>query len=51
MFIASHIGWSAYDTFLNVSRLGQPVYNPNLLRPNPNLQKPMLGWCHVREFG
>ena len=41
MSIASHAGWPAYNTFLIVLRSGQPVYDPNLLRPNPNMQKPM----------
>ena len=39
------------NLFLFVSRLGQPVYDLNLLRPNPNPQKPVSGSCHVRELG
>ena len=30
---------------------GQPVYDPNLLRPNPNPKKPVSGLCRVRELG
>ena len=48
MSIAAHVGWPAYNLFLIVSLFGRPVYDPNLLRPNPNLQKPMLSSCHVR---
>ena len=41
MSIAGHAGLSAYNMFLIVSHLGQPVYDLNLLRPSPNSQKPV----------
>ena len=34
-----------------MSLLGRPVYDPNPLRPNPNLQKLMLSSCCVRGLG
>ena len=40
--IAGHAGWPAYNLFLIVLLLGQLVYDPNPLRPNPNPQKPVL---------
>ena len=40
-----------YDTFLIISLSGRPIYDPNLLRPNPNPKKPMLGSCRVRGLG
>ena len=48
MSIVSYAGWPAYDTFLIVSLSGRPVYDPNLLRPNPNPKKPVSGSCRVR---
>ena len=30
---------------------GRPVYNPNPLRPNPNLKKSVSGSCRVRGLG
>ena len=44
-------GWLVYDPFLIVSLSGWPVYNPNPLRSNPNLKKPMSGSCRVRGLG
>ena len=49
--VAGHVGWLSYEQFLIVLLLGQPVYDPNPLRPNPNSQKPVLGLCHVRGLG
>ena len=51
MSVTGYAGWPAYDTFLIVSLSGQPVYDPNPLRPNPNPKKPVLGSCRVRELG
>ena len=48
MSIASYAGWPAYDTFPIVSLLGQPIYDPNPLRPNFNSEKPMSSSCRVR---
>ena len=42
MSIASHVNWPAYDTFLIMSHSGWLIYDPNQLRPNPNLLKLML---------
>ena len=47
----SIMGWPAYDTFLIVSLLGRPVYDPNPLRSNPNPKKPVSDSCHVRGLG
>ena len=41
MSIAGHTSWFAYDMFFIMSHSGQSVYDPNLLRPNPNPQKPV----------
>ena len=49
--IAGYAGWPAYDTFLIVLFLGRPVYNPNPLRSNPNLKKPVSGSCRVCGLG
>ena len=49
--IAGYAGWPTYDTFLIMLLSGWPVYDPNPLRPNPNLKKPMLGSCRVRGLG
>ena len=49
--IAGYAGWPAYDTYLIVSLLGQPIYDPNPLRPNPNPEKHMLGSCRVHGLG
>ena len=49
--IAGYAGWPAYDTFLIVSLLGRPVYDPNPLRPNPNPKKSVSGSCRVRGLG
>ena len=43
--------WLDYDTFLIVSLSGQPVYDPNLLRSNPNPKKPVSSSCRVRGLG
>ena len=40
-----------YDMFFIVLHSGRPVYNPNLLRPNPNPQKPVSSLCHVHGLG
>jgi len=37
--------------FLIVSRSGRPVYDPDLLRLNPNPQKPVSDSCRVRGLG
>ena len=37
--------------FLIVLLSGRPVYDPNPLRPNPNLEKPVSGSCRVRGLG
>ena len=50
MSFASYAGWSAYDTFLIMSLLGRPVYDPNPLRSNPNPKKSVSGSCHVRKL-
>ena len=34
-----------------MSLSGQPVYDPNPLRPNPNPKKPVSGSCCVRGLG
>ena len=39
----STAGWPSYDSFFIVLLSGQPVYDPHLLRPNPNSQKLVLG--------
>ena len=49
--IADYAGWPACDTFLIVSVLGWPIYDPNPLRPNPNPKKPVSGSCRVRGLG
>ena len=49
--IASHAGWPSYDPFLIVLLLGQSVYDPNPLRPNLNLQKPVSGSYRVHRSG
>lgn len=36
MSTTDYASWLAYDTFFVVSLSGQPVYNPNALRYNPN---------------
>ena len=41
VLITGHLGWPAYDMFLIISLIGQPVYDPNLLRHNPNKWKPV----------
>ena len=51
MFIAGYVGWFAYDKFLIVTLSGQPVYDPNPLRSNLNLKKPVSGSCHVHGLG
>ena len=48
MSIAGYAGWPAYDTFLIVLLSSWPVYDPNPLRPNPNLKKSVSGSCRVR---
>ena len=47
MSIAGYASWPAYDTFLIVSLSGQPIYDPNPLRLNPNPKKPVSGSCRV----
>ena len=49
--IAGYAGWPTYDTFLIVLLSGQPVYDPNPLRSNPNPKKPVSGSCRVRGLG
>ena len=49
--IAGYAGWSDYDTFLIVSLSGQPVYDPNPLKSNPNSKKSVSGSCHVHGLG
>ena len=51
MSVANYAGWHAYDTFLIVSLSGWPVYDPNSLRPNLNLQKPVSSSCCVCRLG
>ena len=51
MFIAGYAGWPDYDTFFIVSFSGQPVYDPNPLRSNPNPKKPVSGSCRVHGLG
>ena len=47
----SIVGSPAYDTFLIVSLLGRPIYDPNSLRPNPNPKKPVSNSCCVCRLG
>ena len=49
--ITRYMGWPTYDTFLIVSLMDWPVYDPNPLKPNPNPRKPMSGLCRVRGLG
>ena len=49
--IAGYAGWPTYDTFLIVSLTDRPVYDPNLLRSNPNPKKPVSGSCRVHGLG
>ena len=49
--IAGYAGWPVYDAFLIMSLSGWPVYNPNPLRSNPNLKKPVSGLCRVHGLG
>ena len=49
--ITGHANWSAYNLFLIVSFSNQSIYDPNLLRPNPNSQKLMSSSCHVHGLG
>ena len=51
MSITGYAGWPAYDTFLIVSLLSRPVYDPNPLRSNPNPKKPISGLYRVRGLG
>ena len=45
--ITGYAGWPVYDAFLIMSLSGWPVYNPNPLRSNPNLKKPVSSLCRV----
>ena len=49
--ITGYASRPAYDTFLIVLLLGQLIYDPNPLRHNPNLEKPVLGSCRVHGLG
>ena len=51
MSIAGYAGWLAYDMFLIVSLSGQPVYDPNWLRPNPNPKKTCVGFVLCLQVG
>lgn len=51
MSIGGYEGWPAYDIFLIMSISNRPIYDPNSLRPNLNLQKPVSCSCCVRRLG
>ena len=51
VFIAGYASWPAYDIFLIMLLSGWPVYDPNPLRSNPNLKKPVSGLCRVHGLG
>ena len=49
--ITGYVGWPAYNTFLIVSLLGRPIYDPNSLKSNPNPKNPVSSLYRVHELG